>query len=151
MPDVTIFNIDAGIRQSWESIPALTDLVPIDRLYMFEAPDGATQVYTTYEFEDISAFFGGTEYFSGRDYVKQTRIIFTTYGPRTFDWTTFSQLLSNSFGCSSESVAGQWTIPNATVLFAQPEVEGESVRPGETQGVIVYRSSFTLTMQADRG
>lgn len=153
MPDTTIWDIETGIRNSWESVTALTDLISIDRLYLFRPPDGATMVYTTYEFEDISAFFGGTEYFSGPDYRKQTRVIFTTYGPRTFDWRTYSQALSNAFGCSATNDSGQWSIPNAIVLFAQPETENIEVLPREGQGedVIAYKSSFTLTMQADRG
>jgi hypothetical protein len=128
-------------------------IIPATRVYYQRAPEGTAYPHCTYEFEDISAFFGGTEYYSGRDYQKMTRVKFAIFAEEDFDFSTLAQVMSNAFGWSVGMPGGQWEIPNAEILGAMPEVEGIEL-PGERHNgkdIVKYTSSFTLTMQADRG
>jgi len=110
--------------------------------------------YCVFEFKDVSAYFGGTEYFSGSIYVKATQITFRTYfQPVDFNATGYATILNDKFGWGASTPAASWTIPNATVLGAMPEIEGTSLEEQTVDGkdVSVYESTFTVKMQADRG
>lgn len=153
MPDCTIWDIAEGVKTTWSNQSALTTLIPANSLYLQRAPEGSTLPYCVFSFEDISAFFGGTEYFSGREYVKQTRVTFTTYGTRAFGFQEFGQAISNAFGWSDGNPSGQWTIPNATMISTMPETESIGISEEKVNGedVVKYTSSFSLKMQVDRG
>ena len=153
MPDVTIWNIAAGVRTTWAAATSLTAIIPADRLYLMRAAEETPVPYAVFTFEDVSAYFGGTEYFSGSAYVKVTRVLFDLYGTQQTDWGTLSQAVNDTFGWSSTDVNASWSIPNATVLSAMPEVEGVEVTDVRADGldVIKYSTSITVTMQADRG
>ncbi len=152
--DVTLPNIAAGVRTSWAADATLTAIVPASRVYFQRAAGGTTLPYVVYTFEGVSAYFGGTEYFSGGKYVKVTRILFDVYAtPDATDLDAIGQAMSNAFGSSTASSAAGWTIPNAVILYAQPEVEALELTDERVSGqdVVKYSSSFTVKMQADRG
>lgn len=155
MPDVTLLDIAKGVRDSWTAAGStLTSIIPTSKLYLNRQPSGATLPYCVFEFKDVSAYFGGTEYFSGSIYVKATQVTFRTYfQPVDFDARAYATILNDKFGWGSSTPAASWTIPNATVLAAMPEVEGTSLEEQTVDGkdVSVYESTFTVKMQADRG
>lgn len=155
MPDVTLLDISKGVRDSWEAAgTTLTNIIPKDSVYFKRQPTGATLPYVVFEFKDVSAYFGGTEYFSGSAYVKATQITFRTYfHPGDFDARAYATILNGAFGWGSASPGGVWTIPNATVLAAMPEVEESDLTEESIDGkdIPVYSSTFTVKMQADRG
>lgn len=155
MADVTLVDISEGVRQSWTAAGAsVTDTIPTSKLYFQRQPEGASLPYCVFEFKDVSAYFGGTEYFSGNVYVKATQVTFKVYGVAvTFDFQTFATALNAAFGWGSASPTASWTIPNATVLSAMPEVEALELEDERIDGkdVIRYESTFTVKMQADRG
>ena len=153
MADVTLWDISKGVRDTWAASSALVALIPANRLYYQRAPEATQYPLATYEFEDISAFFGGTEYYSGRDYIKMTRVKFAVYATQDYDFSALAQVMNNTFGWSNETPDATWQIPNAEVLSAMPEVEGIEVTGERYQNldIIKYTSSFTLTLQGDRG
>ena len=123
------------------------------RLFLGRAPQGTAFPYAIFTFKDISAFYGGTEYFSGGDYVKTTQFNFEVYGFPSTDFQAIAQAMSNAFGWSEDAVDAEVTIENAAILSARPEVEGIEVMEERIDGedVIKYSASFTVQMQADRG
>lgn len=155
MPDVTLLDIAKGVRDSWTAAgSSLTSIIPTSKLYLNRQPSGATLPYCVFEFKDVSAYFGGTEYFSGSIYVKVTQVTFRTYfHPVDFDARAYATIMADQFGWSSTSPTAVWTIPNATILSVMPEVEGTSLEEQTVDGkdVSVYESTFTVKMQADRG
>lgn len=156
MADVTLWDIAEGVKTTWAAATSLTAIIPANRLYLGRAAESTVPLpYAVFDFDDVSAYFGGTEYFSGAKYVKVTRVNFKMYGTRATDWTTLGQAVSDTFGWSSTDPNASWNIPNATVLDAMPEVEGITVLPVEEridgEDVIEYASSITVKMEADRG
>lgn len=155
MPDVTLLDIAKGVRDSWTAAGStLTNIIPASKIYFKRQPTGATLPYCVYDFKDVSAYFGGTEYFSGAAYVKATQVTFKTYfQPVDFDARAYATILNDKFGWSASNPAGAWTIPNATVLAAMPEVEESDLTEELIDGkdIPVYSSTFTVKMQADRG
>lgn len=153
MPDTTIWNISAGVKATWAAAASLTAIIPADRVFFQRAAEGTTLPYLVYTFDDISAFFGGTEYFSGAKYVKQTRVLFDAYGTPATDWEAFSQAVNDALTWTSTDRNASWSITNATVLSAMPETEAVELTDERVNGEDVLKYSFgvTLTMQADRG
>jgi len=154
VPDVTLLDISEGVRSSWTAAgTSLTNVIPTSKVYFGRAPSGTALPYCVYEFKDVSAYFGGTEYFSGTKYVKATQITFKIYCTRATDLQALASTISDSFGWSASDSDGVWTIPNATVLAAMPEVEGLELEEERVNGedVIRYETTFTVKMQADRG
>ena len=157
MPDITLVDIAQGVRSSWTAAGAsVTGTIPLTKLYFQRIPDGTnapTLPYCVFEFKDVSAYFGGTEYFSGNKYVKATQITFKVYGASDFDFATFATSLNAAFGWGSTTPGAVWTIPNATILSAMPEVEALEMEEERIDGkdVIRYESTYTVKMQADRG
>jgi uncharacterized protein (TIGR03545 family) len=70
-----------------------------------------------------------------------------------FNIRDYATKLNDTFGWSSTSPAAVWTIPNATVLSAMPEVEANDIESERVDGkdVLTYESTFTVKMEADRG
>jgi hypothetical protein len=154
MPDVTLVDISQGVRSSWTAAGAsVTGTIPLTKLFFQRQPEGAELPYCVFEFKDVSAYFGGTEYFSGNKYVKATQITFKIYGASDFALSTFATAVNSAFGWGSASPAGVWTIPNATILSAMPEVESQKLEEERIDGkdVIRYETTFTVKMEADRG
>jgi hypothetical protein len=153
MADVTIWNIASGVKTTWAAAATLTAIIPAERVYFGRAAEETPLPYCVFTFNDVSAYFGGTEYFSGSKYVKVTRVNFEMYGTKDTDWGTLGQGISDVFGWTSTDPNGTWSIPNATVLDAMPEVEGiEITEPRhDGQDIIKYSSSITVKMEADRG
>lgn len=154
MADVTLLDIAEGVRQTWAAAgSSVTNVIPTSKVYFQRAPSGVALPYCVFEFKDVSAYFGGTEYFSGRDYVKATQVTFKIYAIRTTDLAAFATVLNNALGWGSTSPAASWTIPNATILAAMPEVEGMELEEERVNGedVIRYETTYTIKMQADRG
>ena len=152
--DVTLVDIAQGVRSTWTAAGAsVTGTIPLTKLYFQRQPEGAALPYCVFEFKDVSAYFGGTEYFSGTKYVKATQITFKVYGASDFDFATFATSLNAALGWGSASPAAAWTIPNATILSAMPEVEALEMEEERIDGkdVIRYETTFTVKMQADRG
>lgn len=153
MPDVSIWNIASGVKATWAAAASLTAIIPADRLFLMRAAEETPVPYVVFSFDDVSAYFGGTEYFSGSAYVKVTRVNFDMYGTIVDDWETLGQAIGDVFGWSATDPNGSWTIPNAVILSAMPEVEGVDLTDERADGVdiVKYSSSVTVTMQADRG
>lgn len=154
MANVTLLDISKGVRDSWALAGAtVTGFIPVSKVYYQRQPEGAALPYCVYEFKDISAFYGGFEFFSGREYVKTTDITFKVYFPATTDVTAFVTALNAAFGWTSTDPAPTWTIPNATVISAMQSVEALEVEEerGEGQDVARYETTFSVKMQADRG
>ena len=154
MADVTLVDISQGVRSSWTAAGAsVTGTIPLTSLYFQRQPEGAALPYCVFEFKDVSAYFGGTEYFSGGPYVKATQITFKIYGASDFALPTFATAVNAAFGWGSASPGGVWTIPNATVLSAMPEVEAQKLEEERIDGkdIVRYETTFTVKMQADRG
>ncbi len=156
--DVTLLDISKGVRDSWTAAGStLTNIIPVSKLYFKRIPNGTsapTLPYCVFEFKDVSAYFGGTEYFSGAAYVKATQVTFRTYfQPVDFDARAYATILNDKFGWGASTPGASWTIPNATVLAAMPEVEASDLSEEMIDGkdVNVYESTFTVKMQADRG
>jgi hypothetical protein len=156
--DVTLLDISKGVRDSWTNAgSSLTNIIPLTKLYFKRIPSGTsapTLPYVVFEFKDVSAYFGGTEYFSGSAYVKATQVTFRTYfNPVDFDARAYATILNDKFGWGATNAAGSWTIPNATVLAAMPEVEASDLTEETIDGkdINIYESTFTVKMQADRG
>lgn len=153
MPDVSLVDISEGVRTSWGNVAAITAVIPATKLYFQRVPTGTALPYATFAFDDVSAFYGGTEYFSGAAYIKKTRVNFKIYATRSTDLQAFATIINNAFGFEQNDPDVQWTIPNATVIMAVPEVEKLELEDElvDGQDVIRYETSFTLTLQADRG
>ena len=154
MPDVTLPDIMKGVVDSWDAATAVKAIIATSKLYFGRQPENASLPYCVFEFKDVSAYFGGTEYFSGAKYVRATQITFKTYfQPVDFNIRDYATKLNDAFGWSSSSPAGGWTIPNATVLAAMPEVEAIDIEAERVDGkdVLTYESTFTVKMEADRG
>lgn len=154
MPDVTLVDISEGVRDSYAAAGAtVTNAIATSNVYFGRQPEDATLPYCVYEFKDVSAYFGGTEYFSGTKYVKVTQVTFKVYCPTTFDIGTYSTALNNALSWSATNPAGAWTIPNATVLSAMPEVEDMELEEERIDGqdVLRYETTFSVRMEADRG
>ena len=158
MADVSLLDISKGVRDSWTAAGStLTNVIPVTKVYFKRIPDGTnapTLPYVVFEFKDVSAYFGGTEYFSGTKYVKSTQVTFRThFNPVDFDARAYATILNDKFGWSAATPAASWTIPNATVLSAMPEVEASDLTEERIDGkdINVYESTFTVKMEADRG
>jgi hypothetical protein len=151
--DVTLIDISDGVRATWGGAASLTAIVPAARVYFQRAAEGTALPYVVYTFDDVSAYFGGTEYFSGSKYIKVTRVNFDVYGTRAVGWSTLAQAMSDTFGWTTANSAGSWVIDNAVILSAMPEVEALEVTDERVAGEDIqkYSSSFTVKMQADRG
>jgi hypothetical protein len=155
MPDVSLIDISEGVRQSWTAAgTSVTNVIPVTKLYFQRAGEGAALPYCVYEFKDVSAYFGGTEYFSGSQYVRVTQITFKVYCTRATDIQAFASSLNDALSWSSTDPNGVWTIPNAVaILSAMPEVEALELEEERVAGedVIRYETTFSVRMQADRG
>ena len=154
MADVTLPDIMKGVADSWNAAAAVNAIIPVSKLYFKRQPERAAMPYCVFEFKDVSAYFGGTEYFSGAKYVKATQVTFKTYfQPVDFDIRDYATKLNDAFGWAASSPGAGWTIPNATVLVAMPEVEANDIEPERVDGkdVLTYESTFTVKMEADRG
>lgn len=154
MPDVTLLDISEGVRTTWAAAgSAVTAVVPASKVYFQRVPSGVALPYCVYEFKDVSAYFGGTEYFSGAKYVKATQVTFKIYCTRSTDIAALSTAVNDAFGWSAADPNGVWSIPNATVLAAMPEVEALELEEERVAGedVIRYETTFTVKMEADRG
>jgi hypothetical protein len=153
MADCTLDDIAYGVKASWKASTALHAYLPPERLYGDEVGEETPLPYGTFDFDDVSAYFGGTEYFSGGPYVKQTKVLFKFYGTHETDWRNFMSAFNDALSWSSSSVGGNWTIPNATVLHAMPEVEARKKTAVRLDGktVIERSASVTLMLEANRG
>ena len=153
MADVTLINIVQGVQTTWAASTTLSALIPVERLFLDRTPAKTPYPNATISFKDVSAYFGGTEYFSGSAYVKNTQVSFDVFGTRETDWGEVSQAINDVFGWTSTSVGASWSIPNAVILAAMPETEAFGLLEDRVDGedIVKYTASFTLTMQAERG
>lgn len=154
MADVTLVDISEGVRSTYAAAGStVTTAIAASKVYFKRQPEGATLPYVVYEFKDVSAYFGGTEYFSGGKYVKVTQVTFKVYCLATFDLSAYSTALNDALGWSSTNPAGVWTIPNAVILSSMPEVEETDIEEERVDGqdVLRYETTFSVKMQADRG
>ena len=153
MPDVTLINIADGVRTTWGANATLIALVPVERLYLDRTPPKTTYPNATVSFKDVSAYFGGTEYFSGSAYTKQTQVQFAVYGFRDTNWSAISQAMNDAFGWSTTAIGATWSIENATILAAMPETESLGLEDERIDGedIVKYTASITVVMQAERG
>lgn len=154
MPDVTLVDVSKGVESSWAAAGAsVTNIVPANRVYFQRAAEGTPLPYCVYSFDDVSAFYGGTEYFSGSAYIKKTRVKFSIYTTREYDVQTLATAVNDAFGWETADPAMSWTIPNAVVLAAVPEVEKMELTEERVGGedIIRYDTSFTLILQSERG
>lgn len=154
MPDVTLIDIAEGVRTTWAAAgTTVTTFIPASKVYFKRVPEGTALPYCVFEFKDVSAYFGGTEYFSGAAYVKATQITFKIYFPATTDPSSFVTALNDALSWSTTGISGVWSIPNATILSAMPEIEALDVEEVRVDGadVVRYETTFTIKMQADRG
>lgn len=153
MADVTLPDIMAGVKTTWAAASSLTAIVPAARVYFDRAAETTVYPYVVYTFDDVSAYFGGTEYFSGSQYIKVTRVNFEVYGTRSTNWQTLAAAMGDALGWSKDNPAASWSIPNASIKSAMPEVEGTelTVERQDGEDIMKYSSSFTVTMEANRG
>lgn len=152
--DVSLVDIVEGAKSSWASVSALTAIIPASRVYFQRAAESTSLPYALVTTDDVSAFYGGTEYDSSQYYKKSTRVNFKVYFPADFDISAFATILNDAFGWTATNPAASWTIPNAIkILSAMPEVEKLEIEEERVDGkdVIRYESSFTVTMVAYRG
>jgi len=156
--DVTLIDVLEGARTTWATSAALLAVVPADRLYSFGVPEGTAYPYAKIEPGDVSAYFGGTEYFSGQNYVKVNKISFTIFAKGTGadapNWSALAQEMSDVFGWTASNAAANWVIPNAVaVISAMPEVDEFKPTGERHDGVEImsYKSEFTVRLQANRG
>ena len=155
MADVTLVDVLTGARNTWGAYPALASVVPLTRVYAFGVPESVDYPNCVVEPGDVSAFFGGTEYYSGGQYQKTNKISFTVYAlAGTVNWPALAQNLSDAFGWTSTAAAATWVIPNAVaVISSMPEVD-EFKRTGERIDgleILSYKAQFSVKIQADRG
>lgn len=155
MADVVLTDVLTGAKATWAADAALAAIVPNSRVYAFGVPETTAWPYVVIEPGDVSAYFGGTTYFSGSDYIKVNAISFTVYGLYgTVDWSALAQQMSDTFGWTAANPTASWTIPNAVkVVSAMPEVD-EFKRTGERVDgleVLSYMAKFSVTIQANRG
>ena len=155
MADTTLIDVLTGAKSTWAANSTLAGIVPDARVYAFGVPETTALPYCAIEPGDVSAYFGGTTYFSGANYIKVNSVSFTVYGLYgTVDWSLLAQTMSDWFGWTVGDPNGYWSIPNAVeVISAMPEVD-EFKRTGERIDgleVLSYMSKFTVTIQADRG
>lgn len=155
MPDTTLIDVLTGARNTWGAASALAAVVPLDRVYAFGVPENVEYPNCVVEPGDVSAFFGGTEYYSGGKYQKTNKISFTvTALANTVNWSQLAQDVSDAFGWTSASPRASWVIPNAlSVISSMPEVD-EFKRTGERiDGVelLAYKSQYSVKIEADRG
>jgi len=158
MADVTLIDVLTGARQTWATSAALLAVVPAARLYSYGVPEGTAMPYATVFPGDVSAYFGGTEYFSGTNYVKINKISFTIYakgeGTGAPDWSALAQEMSDVFGWTAANPAAAWVVPNAVkVVSAMPEVDDWKPTGERIDGVEImsYKSEYSVKIQADRG
>ena len=152
--DVTLYDISKGVVDTWALLSsAVTNVVPASRVYLLRQPEGSTLPFCVFEFKDVSAYFGGTEYFSGPEYGKATPITVKVYHAANVDMRAFVTALNDGLGWSVATPAAAWVIPNATILMAMPEVESVDIEEDRVDGqdVLRYETTFTVKMQADRG
>lgn len=155
MADVTLIDVFEGARSTWAAAGAsVTNVVAASKVYFGRAPEGTALPYVVVTTKDVSAYFGGTEYFSGAKYVKSTQVTFAVYCTRATDLSALSSAMSDAFGWSSTDDNGVWTIPNAVkVLSAMPEVDALELEEERIDGedVIRLESTYTLKLECDRG
>jgi hypothetical protein len=154
MPDVTLVDIAEGVRTSWTALgSSVTNVIPTSKVYFGRAPSGVSLPYCVFEFKDVTAYFGGTEYFSGAKYIKVTQVTFKIYFVRTTDIQALATEVNDKMGWSSTDSDAVWSIANAVVLSAMPEIEAMEIEEERVNGedVIRYETTFTIKMQADRG
>ena len=154
MADVTLADIAAGVRSTWTAAgSSVTDTIPVARLYFKRLAETTVYPAAVFEFKDVSAYFGGTEYTSGAAYVKVTQVTFKVYFKANTDLAAFITAMNNALSWSSDNLAGSWTIPNATILGAMPEVEAFDLEEERVDGIDIarYETTFSVKMQANRG
>lgn len=153
MPDVNLWDVVAGVKLSWSANAILNGLIPNARLFQDFVPGKVDYPNAYFEIEDVSNFFGGTEYFSGAEYVKITRVTIYINGPRTTNFLAISAALAEVFGWQAGNPAGGVTVPNARVLSVVREVEKHEALHEKVNGEEIYQSSYTcqISKQANRG
>jgi len=153
MADVHIWNIAQGVKQSWGASSLLSAVIPVERLFLGRTPADTEYPNATFDLEDVSNYFGGTEYFSGAAYIKVTKVTFKMYGDRTTDFDGLAEGMSATFGWQAETPAGGVTIPNAIVLSVVREVEKVEVLPERVsnEDIICYSYTTNIKKQANRG
>ncbi len=153
MPDVTLLDVYTGARQSWAAATTVSAVIPADNVFMKRVPEGTQMPYVTTSIKDVSAYFGGTEYFSGAKYIKVQQVTFTIHCLASFDLPGLLTKINNELTWSKDDPKGVWTIPNATVLSAMPETDDVDIEEERVNGVdvIAYPTTITIKLECDRG
>ena len=155
MADVHLMNVFDGARQTWAAAgAAVTSVIPVSRVYFHRLPEGVVYPACTITVKDVSAYFGGTTYFSGARYVKVQQITFTIYCLPTTDLSSLLTALADALGWSSTDPNGVWIIPNAVgVLSAMPETDTPELLNERIDGqdIIKWPTTYTITLECDRG
>jgi hypothetical protein len=153
--DVVLIDVFTGVRSTWDTSTTLKGFVPLGRIFDFYIPE---IIYPAMwiKVEDVSNYFGGTEYNSGPEYKKAANVTMTVVGLRSLDWGGLALEIKGRFGWSSTAPAGNWIIPNATkVLSSIPELEVWDLVPNaeriNNEDVLFYSFKTAVTYQANRG
>lgn len=160
MADVTLIDVLRGAISTWNTSTILKGIVPIASLYMATVPEGTPLPYALIKAEDISNYFGGTEYYSGVAYKKAANVTFEVYalatGTAAPDWAALAEELNTVMNWSASNPAASWIVPNATkVLSAVREIE--AFEPSDSHeridgvDIMMYSIKIALTYQAQRG
>lgn len=153
--DVSVPDVLQGARNTWGTSATLLAVVPLARVYAFGVPSGTALPYVAVKLDDVSAYFGGTEYYSGGSYTKVNKINFEVYAKvETVDWPALAQELGNVFGWNESNPGAAWVIPNAErVLSSMPETDKfeQTNERIDGQPVMKYASQYSVTIQANRG
>lgn len=156
MADVTIPDVFQGTKLTWATNATLLSFVPQERLYAYGVPENTAFPYAAIQAEDISNFFGGTELFSGRDYIKGTKVTLEVYAQANIQWGFLAAALNDTFNMSASNVAASWIIPNAVqILSAVRELEVGPVAPEtparlDSQDILMYSIDVEVRYQAQR-
>jgi hypothetical protein len=152
--DFTILDISAGVKSTWAAVPALAALIPANRLYFGRSAEGTPLPYAHFEIEDVSAYFGGTEYFSGRFYKKAVHVNFVSHWAATdANLPAYATAVREHLGWTATAPGGAWALPNVVVLASPPDIEKMEMEEERIDGadIVKHESAFFLTLQADRG
>lgn len=153
MADNILYDTLKGCRDSWGAVAALTNLIPLSRVYFDRVPERVEFPYVVIGSGDVSQFFGGMEYFSGSYYIKRTKPEFNIFAKTDYDFSPVVQAIASNLTWSSTDVKKNWTVPNATVLYAKPDVEKAELVEEQIDGldILKYTYIIELMLQPSRG
>lgn len=156
MADVTLIDVLKGCVATWAVGGALAAIVPANRVFAFGVGEQTPLPYAAVEAEDVSNFFGGTQYLGGVDYIKAVNVTFSVYGfADDMDWIALAEAMQMALSFRASDPypkVGDWIVPNSTgILSAIRELETGPEPTGQKQDgkwILVYGYKVELKYTA---